>query len=171
MDETGERTQVSFSFKVIKRPPPPKVQIQTIRAEVKKAIEPVARHFVTERRRITDHYSHKPEWEHRVNVQETGLQVLILLKNARAIVRGRVTMATLLMWLFETGTKPHTIVPRFKTVLRFAVGGTVVFARSVRHPGFKANPALDRIDQRLGQTLKQAFDRGIRSGLNRAKKG
>jgi hypothetical protein len=130
----------------------------------------VARQFVAERRRITDNYSHKPEWEHKINVHETGLQVLILLKNPRAIVRGRVTMATLLMWLFETGTKPHRITPRFKTILRFAVGNTVVFARGVNHPGFKKNPAFGKINQKLGGALTRAFRLGIGNGLRRSNK-
>jgi hypothetical protein len=54
----------------------------------------------------------------------------------------------------ELGTKAHTIVPRTKKVLRFAVGGNatlsgrprtggqVVFARRVRHPGTRAQPFM-----------------------------
>lgn len=33
------------------------------------------------------------------------------------------------------GTRPHTIYPRNATVLRFTLGGQVVFARVVQHPG------------------------------------
>lgn len=40
------------------------------------------------------------------------------------------------------GTKPHEIRPRNKKVLRFTVGGTVVYARRVDHPGTKPNPFL-----------------------------
>lgn len=42
------------------------------------------------------------------------------------------------------GTRPHTIRPRTKQVLRFQVGGRVVFAKVVNHPGARANPFLDR---------------------------
>jgi hypothetical protein len=42
------------------------------------------------------------------------------------------------------GTGPHTIRPRTKQVLRFRVGGQVVFAKVVHHPGTRANPFLDR---------------------------
>lgn len=42
------------------------------------------------------------------------------------------------------GTRPHTIRPRTKQVLRFQVGGRVVFAKVVNHPGTRANPFLDR---------------------------
>lgn len=41
------------------------------------------------------------------------------------------------------GTRPHKIYPRRKGgVLRFTVGGTVVFARVVNHPGTKPNNFL-----------------------------
>lgn len=42
------------------------------------------------------------------------------------------------------GTAPHIIRPRRAQVLRFTVGGRVVFARVVHHPGTRANPFLDR---------------------------
>lgn len=43
------------------------------------------------------------------------------------------------------GTRPHTIRPRRTGgVLRFQVGGQVVFARVVNHPGTRARPFLDR---------------------------
>lgn len=42
------------------------------------------------------------------------------------------------------GTRPHVIRPRNKQVLRFRVGGKVVFAKLVHHPGTRARPFLDR---------------------------
>jgi len=42
------------------------------------------------------------------------------------------------------GTRPHIIRPRTKQVLRFKVGGRIVYARVVHHPGTKAQPFLDR---------------------------
>lgn len=38
------------------------------------------------------------------------------------------------------GTAPHVIVPRRAKALRFVIGGNVVFARRVNHPGSAANP-------------------------------
>lgn len=49
------------------------------------------------------------------------------------------------------GTAPHIIRPRNKQVLRFVVGGRVVFAKVVHHPGTRPNPFLDRA---LRETLR-----------------
>lgn len=47
--------------------------------------------------------------------------------------------------LVHNGSRPHPIFPRRRGgVLRFEVGGRVVFARAVRHPGYKGDPYLLR---------------------------
>lgn len=42
------------------------------------------------------------------------------------------------------GTRPHLIAARNAKALRFVVGGRVVFAKSVQHPGTKPNRYPDR---------------------------
>lgn len=42
------------------------------------------------------------------------------------------------------GTRPHIIRPRNAQALRFRIGGRVVYAKVVHHPGTRANPFLDR---------------------------
>lgn len=42
------------------------------------------------------------------------------------------------------GTRPHTIRPRTRQVLKFTVKGSTVFARVVNHPGTKANDFLTK---------------------------
>lgn len=42
------------------------------------------------------------------------------------------------------GTAPHVIRPRRAQALRFRVGGRIVYARVVNHPGTRGRPFLDR---------------------------
>ncbi|HEX5705617.1 MAG TPA: hypothetical protein VFX97_20615 [Pyrinomonadaceae bacterium] len=46
--------------------------------------------------------------------------------------------------MVHDGTRPHIIRPRTKQALKFTVGGQVVFAKVVHHPGTRARPFLDR---------------------------
>jgi hypothetical protein len=48
------------------------------------------------------------------------------------------------------GTRPHLIRPRRAKALRFEVGGRVVYARLVRHPGTEPNDFLGKA-LRLGR--------------------
>jgi hypothetical protein len=42
------------------------------------------------------------------------------------------------------GTKPHVIRPRYAQALRFKIGGIIVFAKKVNHPGFGSTKFLSR---------------------------
>jgi Bacteriophage HK97-gp10, putative tail-component len=46
--------------------------------------------------------------------------------------------------MVHDGTRPHIIRPKRAKALRFRVGGRIVYARMVRHPGTRARPFLDR---------------------------
>ena len=46
--------------------------------------------------------------------------------------------------MVNDGTRPHVIRPRNARALRFEVGGRIVYARYVMHPGTRARPFLDR---------------------------
>lgn len=46
--------------------------------------------------------------------------------------------------MVHDGTRPHQIRPRTKQALRFVIGGQVVFAKVVNHPGTKGRPFLAR---------------------------
>lgn len=50
----------------------------------------------------------------------------------------------------ENGTKPHIIRPRRAQVLRFTVGGRVVYAKIVHHPGTKATHFLSNAVRQVG---------------------
>ena len=61
-------------------------------------------------------------------------------------LRGSVTVGSdveYAPWVND-GTRPHVIRPVRAQVLRFNVGGRIVFAKVVNHPGTRARPFLDR---------------------------
>ncbi|WP_280329602.1 HK97 gp10 family phage protein [Nocardia wallacei] len=52
----------------------------------------------------------------------------------------------------EEGTRPHVIRPRNARALRFEIGGRVVFAQRVNHPGTAARPFLrDAVREELAR--------------------
>ncbi|MEU1550199.1 hypothetical protein [Nocardia sp. NPDC005745] len=52
-------------------------------------------------------------------------------------------------WVHD-GTRPHEIRPLNAKALRFEVGGRVVFARRVWHPGYAGNPFLrDAVNEEM----------------------
>lgn len=61
------------------------------------------------------------------------------------------------------GTAPHVIRPRNAQALRFRVGGRIVYARVVNHPGTRPNPFLDRalreVTRSRGYTIRQTRGR------------
>lgn len=50
----------------------------------------------------------------------------------------------------HNGTPKHLILPRRKKYLRFQVGGRIVFAKVVHHPGYKGNPFLTDAMKQVG---------------------
>jgi phage gpG-like protein len=67
----------------------------------------------------------------------------------------------------EFGTKPFTIRPVNKKMLRFQAGGRIVFARSVNHPGLAARrPFASTLEER-----EPAYSRGISRAIVNAWEG
>lgn len=78
---------------------------------------------------------------------DTG-QLLESIK-ANATLRGPVLTVVVSSPLVQaattnTGARPHVIVPRRRRTLRFRVGGRVVYARRVNHPGNRGTHWFDR---------------------------
>ena len=61
------------------------------------------------------------------------------------------------------GTRPHIILPVRASVLRFEVGGKVVFARRVQHPGTRPNPYVKRTVDRLVVFIREEFLKRMRT--------
>lgn len=64
-------------------------------------------------------------------------------------VRGEVFNEVEYAGAVHDGSGPYIIRPRRKKALRFEVGGQVVFAKRVRHPGTKGRPWLARAAQEV----------------------
>lgn len=58
------------------------------------------------------------------------------------------------------GTRPHIIRPRRAKALRFRVGGRIVYASVVHHPGTKARPFLDDALRQVAAARGYSFREG-----------
>lgn len=61
-------------------------------------------------------------------------------------------------WVIQ-GARPHLILPRRKKVLRWAAGGEFVFAKRVRHPGYRGDDYLTAAAAQAPKLFKQNLDR------------
>lgn len=60
----------------------------------------------------------------------------------------------------EGGTKAHVIRPKHAKLLRFYVGGNVVFAHKVNHPGTAKRPFMENAKLAGSQAARILFDEG-----------
>lgn len=73
--------------------------------------------------------------------------------------RGKVEYPVKYAAAVEDGSAPHVIKPRRRKALRFVVGGQVVYATSVRHPGTRARPFLGRAAREIAASEGFTFRR------------
>lgn len=57
--------------------------------------------------------------------------------------KGKVFVGADYGYFVEAGTRPHTILPVNKKMLAFKVGGKLVFARKINHPGSRPYPFME----------------------------
>lgn len=76
--------------------------------------------------------------------------------------KGEVGTSRLVTIYLHQGTKPHTIVPRSKQVLRWPAGGEFAFAKRVHHPGTKQDPFIYEAADHEQKTIVDRFDRIIK---------
>jgi phage gpG-like protein len=58
------------------------------------------------------------------------------------------------------GTRPHIIRPKNAQALRFKIGGRVVYAKVVHHPGTRARPFLDDALKQVAAQRGYSFREG-----------
>lgn len=71
--------------------------------------------------------------------------------------RGTVTAGGVARFI-ENGTRPHIIAARNAKALRFVRAGTVVFRKSVWHPGTPARPFMEQARNRAEMAAEYAAD-------------
>lgn len=76
--------------------------------------------------------------------------------------KGEVGTSRLVTIYLHEGTKPHTIVPRSKMVLRWPAGGKFAFAKRVHHPGTKQDPFIYDASDHEQKAIVDRFDRIIK---------
>lgn len=67
----------------------------------------------------------------------------------------------------EYGSVPHFILPRFAKALRFEIGGEVVFAKYVMHPGTAPQMIIHRAKKDFLPRIFQAIREGVREALKK----
>jgi hypothetical protein len=82
-------------------------------------------------------------------------------RKVRGRARGRVAA------MLEAGAKPHIIRPRRRRGVLSWVRGMAV--KSVRHPGFRANPFMRRAYETAGGDVQRRFYEGLAKHLDRLK--
>lgn len=110
-------------------------------------------------RRAADRLPERMVAEARRNVPVRNGKLRDSIK-ARGTLRGPVLTVVVESPLVQaattnSGARPHVIVPRRRKALRFTVGGRVVFARLVHHPG---NRGTHWFDKAMGQWGRAAAD-------------
>jgi HK97 gp10 family phage protein len=64
------------------------------------------------------------------------------------------------------GSRPHVIVPKTKKMLAFKIGGKMVFAKRVNHPGNKPNPFVDRTVSKSESPVNAFFSKALDNIIN-----
>lgn len=73
---------------------------------------------------------------------QTGNLRRSIFREVQSAARGKIGVGEEYGFYVETGSGPHTIVPRKKKLLRFRINGKWVFAKKVNHPGSKPYPFM-----------------------------
>lgn len=140
---------------IVKRPPPATKQFAVYRREVKRQLQLVVDKRAKAYGKVTQGWqaAHQPDFQGQVvgpgptSPKPTILRVVM--RNASKVINKYGTTIRNLWDFWNKGTRRHPIVPRFKSILRFVIGGDVIFTPEVDHPGTRAHKDQEKIDRRL----------------------
>ena len=99
------------SFVVTKKPPDPQVILAAVRVRGKRVLKKHGQAHVRRRREIVRPFQNKnrPTFRHQTTENDEGITLTVT-------YRDKTKRRTIWKWLSITGTKPHTIVPKRKTI-------------------------------------------------------
>lgn len=155
---------------------PPRTQYKIVRDEVRKRLMPVADEHEKQRSDIVRDWQahHRPKFKSIVGVGPKQIFVQTRIENgSKSLGKYGGTIKDLWTWINE-GTKPHVILPRFKTILRFVINGVVIWAKRIPKRGGKRKGLVgrqhnERINDRLNKRFQRAVNNGYRAGLRKIK--
>lgn len=108
----------------------------------------------------------RPGFTHRTGQTKRLTQGRVIRRGGKTIIV-RLSNKAKYAAVLEKGSRPHIIRARGGKMLRFVVGGNVVFAKSVRHPGTPAYHFLskgrDVASRKFEQIMRQRMTRAARS--------
>jgi len=165
---------MASGMRLVKKPPPAGKQYDFFRKEVVKQLEGrVADRRPDEYNKSVSFFksNHRPVFKSQVVAKGDKIFIRTILTNGSKIVNKYGLTIRKLWDIWNKGSRPHLIRPRFAKVLRFiARNGKLVFTKLVHHPGTRGSKAQEGIDKRLLPFERRGVDRAIRIALKRLEK-
>jgi len=103
------------------------------------------------------HYQKRSALERNIDYRLKSQAGIVYIKDRNMMVDSKYGRLNYILFVLK-GTKPHTIVPKDRKVLRFKSLSGFVFAKRVRHPGYKGDDfvhkAIKKTFEELDKILK-----------------
>ena len=125
--------------------------LDTIERAMDRAVEYAAQEGAEYARRVG-------QYQDRTGRLRSGIVAQFINNSGRSVTWEILSPAPYSVFV-ENPTRPHVIRPRRAKALRFEVGGQVVFAAKVMHPGTKGYPFLGPGYQQAERTLWRELEK------------
>lgn len=180
------------SVRIIKKPPPAKVQFKYIQQEIINQLKPVGQRHVDERQKIVANFETDIKFGYRIAATEKQITLSVVVENSDETLKDSDwTVGELWRALDTRGTIRHDIPkkanakplrflwggpgsyqPKTRPIGRYGGpgtvrGGEITVRKSVSHPGFQPRKFSEKINKRLGRYFEPAIRRGVRIGSKR----
>lgn len=110
---------------------------------------------------IADYASKHHRFKSRTTALENSLDVKIQNGGLAALIYANEKKAPYASYV-HFGTKPHMILPRKRSILRWTSGNKFVFSKFARHPGWKEDPFLYNAVDASMKSVDEIFDRYVK---------